>query len=261
MSTTIEREPGGWNRFAEAARAAEMDPHDRWVGGYADYEWAHLRPVLAAYGIDLDGADVLELGCNVGASSVVMGRLGARVVGVDVDERHVGVARANLAMHGLTDQAGADHVADTRRLPYADGRFDFALANSVLEYVRPDHLPGVIAEMARVLRPKGRLLICGTASRLAPREIHSGRWLVNYLPRVFDGLVGREMQRGLSPVALASAMGGQFDVVQAGDWIHARRAVHGTASFPVRIVDRLARSIGIAPGWIAPHIELLCRRR
>jgi SAM-dependent methyltransferase len=246
--------------FAAAAKAARLDPSDRWVGGYVDYEWQHLRALLEVYGIRADGRTALEFGCNVGASGVVLARLGAGVIGVDVDPAHVRVANANIALHGMEQRAHAIHVPDTRAMPFADGAFDLAVANSVLEYVAPDQLAGVLDEIHRVLRTGATLLVCGTASRLAPREIHSGKWLVNYLPRAVDPLLGRCLQRGLSPLHLARAIRGRFETKEGDRWLVARRRLHGRASLAVRLVDRCARSFGIAPGWLGPHIELVLRR-
>lgn len=246
--------------FAEAARAAGLDPADRWVGGYVDYEWDHLRALLEVYGIQAEGRAALEFGCNVGASGVVLARLGAEVTGVDVDAAHVRIASANIALHGVEQRARAVHVADTRAMPFADGAFDLAVANSVLEYVAPDQLAAVMAEIHRVLRPGATLLVCGAASRLAPREVHSRRWLVNYLPRRLDPFFGRSPQRGLSPLDLARAIRGRFEVCEGERWLAARRRLHGRASLAMTLADRLARALGVAPGWLSPHIELVMRR-
>ena len=253
-------DPALHERFLDAALAAGMDPDDRWVGGYVAYEWDHLRPLLGAYGLDLAGARALELGCNVGGSTVTMAAMGARVTGVDVDADAVSVASANIALHGMAEQAVALHCADSRALPFADGVFDLVLANSVLEYIDPAELPPILRDLARVLRPGGRLLVCGTASRLAPYSVHDGRWGVNHLPAWTDRWTGLRPFRGLSPLALRRALGGLF-VVEGGDrWLTARQAVHGRVSAGARTVDRLARALGLAPGWISPTIELLLRR-
>lgn len=247
-------------RFVAAARAAGMDPDDRWVGGYAGYEWSHLRPLLCAYRIDPAGRDVLEFGCNVGGSAVVLAALGARVTGVDVDPAMVAIADANIARHGLSGRARALHVADTRALPMADASIDVALANSVLEYVAPAHLDRVLAELHRVLRPGGLLLVCGTASRLAPREGHPRRWLVNYLPSALDRIGGVPRQRGLAPWRLARACRGRFADAAPSGWLCARRAVHGHAGALGQAAAFAARPLRRSPGWFAPTIEVLLRR-
>ncbi|WAT18802.1 class I SAM-dependent methyltransferase [Aurantiacibacter sp. MUD11] len=246
--------------FCRTARDLGLDPDDRWVGGYVDYEWEHLRPVLAAYRIEHAGRTVLEFGCNYGASGIVLARLGAQVTGVDVSADKVRLAQANILLHAMEQSMSAQHVPDTRELPFEGERFEFVIANSVLEYVAPEHLDAVMAEVHRVLRPGGQLLVLGTASRLSPREVHSGRWLVNYLPRAVDRVAGKDLQRGLSPRLLARTLEGRFEVVAKDRWLAARQAVHGKLSLPVRAVGKLAEALGMAPGWLSPNIELLLKR-
>jgi len=246
--------------FEALARKAGMEPSDLWVGGYADYEWRHLRLLLRAYGLHPQGQDILEFGCNVGASSVVLAALGGRVTAVDVSADAAAIADANLRRHGLDAAATVLHVADTRGLPFPSASFDMVLANSVLEYVEPDHLDAVLAELHRLLRPGGRMLICGTASRLAPREVHSRRWFVNYLPRGVDRLLGRSLQRGICPAHLARSLSGRFEAVGRDLWLEARGAIHGEPSLAMRAVARMARLLGISPGWLAPNIELLLEK-
>ncbi len=256
---SVDPSGAGQQRFEAIVRAAGMDPHDRWTGGYAAYEWEHLRPALQAYAIAIEGRAVLEFGCNVGGSAVVLAALGATVSGVDADPAMPPIAAANLARHGLP---GEMRLAEAGRpLPFADASFDLILANSVLEYVDPALLDRLFAEFHRLLRPEGRLFVCGTASRLPLRERHSGRWLVNWLPQGFDRLIGRSFQRGLGPMALAAALKGRF--AEAGEgtsWLAARRAIHGTIGTPVKAVALLGRLTGRHPGWFAPYIELLLRR-
>ncbi|MGC6329110.1 class I SAM-dependent methyltransferase [Rhizorhabdus sp. FW153] len=247
-------------RFARLAVEAGLDPEDRWVGGYAAYEWAHLRHVLDAYAIEVADRDVLEFGCNVGGSLVVLATLGGRATGVDVDPAMPPIAAANCRRHGF--EARAVVVGPGEPLPFPDASFDLIVANSVLEYVDADALSPTIAEFHRLLRPGGRLLICGTASRLSPKEGHSGRWLVNYWPRAFDRLTGRPLQRGLSPLALAAALKGRFASVAGNDcaWRKARMAIHGRLMPAAHVCSAAGKATGLGPGWLSPTVELLMQR-
>jgi SAM-dependent methyltransferase len=252
--------------FAIRARALGLDPGDAWVGGYVDYEWKMLGAILRGYRIDLRGLQALEFGCNYGASSIVMAGLGAFVRGVDVDPSAVELARHNAARYGRPDIV-LHHVPDTRRLPFRDGEFDFVLCNSVLEYVCTPHLAGIVRGLRRVLKPGGRLLVTGTSSRLSPRETHSGRWLVNYLPRGLDRRLGRNWQRGLSPLLLHRLVRDGFVDEDAADggrsWASARAAMRGTGSapLPVRAVAAAARLLGLGPGWLTPNLSVMLKRR
>lgn len=255
---TFDPEGAAQRRFEQAACAAGLDPADRWVGGYADYEWEHLRPALRAYRIEAANRDVLEFGCNVGGSAVVLAALGARVTAVDIDPALIAVAETNLQRHGLAGTVR--HVAAGQGLPLVDASFDLIIANSVLEYVDPVRLDAVLAELHRTLRPGGHLFICGTASRIALRERHSGRWLVNYLPRAADRLTGRVLQRGLSPWRLMRALRGRFSMDGDANWLAARHAIHGGDSIAGRIYASLGKLANCPPGLIAPYIELLLRK-
>jgi hypothetical protein len=95
-----------------------------------------------------------------------------------------------------------------------------------------------VRELHRVVKPGGRLLVTGTSSRLSPKETHSGRWLVNYLPRGLDRRLGRNWQRGLSPLLLHRLVRRGFDDEDAADggrsWASARAAMRGAQSPPLR---------------------------
>jgi SAM-dependent methyltransferase len=89
----------------------------------------------------------LEVGCGRGEFAERLMRAGVDVVAIDQSERMVELTRAR----------GVDaRAADVQSLPFADGEFDVAIANFVLYHV-PD-LDKALAELARVLRPGGRLV-------------------------------------------------------------------------------------------------------
>src|SRR5262245_33329707 len=72
---------------------------------------------------------------------------GARVVGIDLSEPMLKVARANVARAGLEGRIKLEKQ-DAKRLTYPHGSFGAAMSNSI-----PHHIPEpglVLAEMARV---------------------------------------------------------------------------------------------------------------
>ncbi|HET9059552.1 MAG TPA: methyltransferase domain-containing protein [Acidimicrobiales bacterium] len=107
-----------------------------------------VAEVLAHLG-ELRGATVLDVGCGNGQYHDGLVRAGARVVGLDLS---TGMLAAARSVHG-----GPLAAADAAALPVADGRAGAALAMHMLY-----HLPnpaGALAELARVLRPGGRLVV------------------------------------------------------------------------------------------------------
>lgn len=96
------------------------------------------------------GASVLDAGCGGGFLSEEFARLGCRVAGVDLSRESIAAARA----HAVREELDVAYAAgDAGRLPFRDGSFDAACCCDVLEHVADPE--GVIAEIARVLRPGG----------------------------------------------------------------------------------------------------------
>lgn len=248
-------------KFEKAARNAGYDPENKWIGGYFEYEWNHLRPLLSAYNLVPHSKQILEFGCNVGASSIVMATLGGNVIGIDVDKTMIPIATANVERYGMKNNVEIKHVADTSNQPFKNNNFDLIIANSVFEYVDTNELPNIIKELHRVLKSDGWLFICGTASRIAPKEIHSGQWLINYLPNAIDRLTGKSFQRGLNPFFLARSLDGYFTHTLSSAWKKGRIAVHGNLSISMHIYEWIWNTVGISPGWASPHIELLLQKK
>jgi SAM-dependent methyltransferase len=107
------------------------------------------RTPLVAAVVAAQPKRILEVGCGWGELAEWVGReTEAEVVAVDLSPRMVELARARAV-----DAA----VADVQELPFADGAFDVAIAAWMLYHV-PD-LDRGIAELSRVLRPGGRLVV------------------------------------------------------------------------------------------------------
>ncbi len=105
---------------------------------------------------------VLDVGCAYGGFLVAFAEKGARVAGIDRDERYVRLAALNLREQGRDGElvhgdAAADH-------PAFRGRFDLVVANDVLEHVQD---PAVFLRNVRAwLSPGG----------VAYFEIPNGAW-------------------------------------------------------------------------------------
>lgn len=96
------------------------------------------------------GERVLDLGCGTGKLGRAVGR-GPVVVGVDLSGRMLERARRGPG-RGLHLVQGSAF-----RLPFRTGAFDAAGSAFVLRNV--DDLPAVLAELARVVRPGGRVAL------------------------------------------------------------------------------------------------------
>jgi SAM-dependent methyltransferase len=180
-------------------------------------------------------ARVLEVGPGQGELSERMARdLGAAVVAVDQSQRMVELTRSR----GIEAIVG-----DVQELPFEDGSFDAAVAAWMLYHV-PD-VDRAIAELARVLRPGGRLVaVTNSAWNLA--ELWS---LVGETPKA-DYAFGRENGKEVLGRQFARVKAHDIDGEVTFDYETARAYV--TAS-PVR-----AHKAGILPHFDGP---LVARRR
>jgi len=262
--------------FDDRARSLGLDPASRWVGGYVEYEWTHLCPLLEAYGVEVGGRRILELGCNVGASAIVMAWLGGDVQAIDISEPNVALARANACRYGEPGgelvrigegRAGFRCVPDTRSLPYPDAAFDLVTCNSVLEYVDPGQLAAVQREVDRVLAPGGVIVVTGTSSRLWPREVHSGRWLIHWLPRGLGRRLAGDgrLEQGVWPWVVRNGFGRRYtnlDQTDGGRAFLAGRAAMtpSRAGIGLRLVAATARSLGIGPGLMTNSVSCVLRK-
>lgn len=126
---------------------------------YTRWEWESGRAVFERqFGSGrLAGRLVLDAACGPGGKTAWYAESGAtRVLGVDLDPGHLARAAAFSAERGVAGRT-AFVQADAGRLPARDQAFDAVTANDAMEHFA--HPARVLAELARVLRPGGRLFV------------------------------------------------------------------------------------------------------
>lgn len=143
---------------------------DQTAGDWAESgrrRWAEAQPSWGIYGIPesdvglLDyfrGGDVVELGCGTGYVSAWIARLGGRPIGIDNSWMQLETARALQEEFKL--KFPLIH-GDAERLPFTPETFDFAISEyGAAIWCDPYRW---LPEVARVLRPEGRLVFLGNS--------------------------------------------------------------------------------------------------
>ncbi|MBI4022825.1 methyltransferase domain-containing protein [Candidatus Berkelbacteria bacterium] len=105
------------------------------------------------------GQTVLDVGCNAGARLEQL-RREFQTVGTGIDLSPASIAAGQRRFPALSLQTG-----DAEALPFPDATFDAAISFETFEHV-PDPAR-VLAEMARIVRPGGRLLVYAISRRNA----------------------------------------------------------------------------------------------
>lgn len=100
------------------------------------------------------GLNILDVGCGDGVLAVELAKRGAKVRGIDSSEAMIAAARQRAA----SDNIEIDfNRAAAESLPFADNQFDVVTAIAVLCFI--DDPGAALREMARVLKPGGRLIV------------------------------------------------------------------------------------------------------
>ncbi len=97
---------------------------------------------------------VLDVATGTGAQARAFARIAGEVVGIDLSEAMLRVARRKSRSPNLTFRQG-----DASQLPFPDGRFDVSCISFALHEMPPSIRERVAPEIARVTRPCGTILV------------------------------------------------------------------------------------------------------
>lgn len=133
----------GWNESADAW-IAHIEEHGDFGRRYV------LDPIMLPRALDAKPRTMLDVGCGEGRFCRMLSAHGVACTGADPTAPLIARARA-LDASGLYVEASGD------LLPFEDSSFDLVVA--YLSLIDMPEIAKPIAEMARVLRPGGTLLI------------------------------------------------------------------------------------------------------
>jgi SAM-dependent methyltransferase len=150
-------------QLSESERAAwaqryEQTPY-RELPWFSPRAYPALRKCVAERGIP-PHARVLDIGCGAGTNSIFLRRSGYRVHGIDVAPGAIAAAQHRAKQAGLSINFRA---GDALRLPFPAGFFGGAVDVGCFHTLPPALRSAYSVEVARVLRPHGRYLVCWVA--------------------------------------------------------------------------------------------------
>jgi SAM-dependent methyltransferase len=147
----VRRNRNVWDTSLSAGFVARA--RKQWVADPHWGIWAVPQTDLAVLPCDLDGKDVIELGCGTAYICSWIARTGGRPVGIDNSEKQLAVARAmqdEFNIHFPLLHGNAEQV------PCPDASFDLAISeHGAASWCDPYKW---IPEAARLLRPGGELI-------------------------------------------------------------------------------------------------------
>lgn len=133
-------------------------------------QWRKFEGVWELLNAALPCERFLDAGCGDGRHLVAVGGRAGRLTGLDISERILATAREALEAEGLEADLRQGNL---EALPFPDADFDVVLCTQVIEHLLAPERG--VTELARVLRPGGRLVLTTDNSRTLSRVLNAPR--------------------------------------------------------------------------------------
>jgi demethylmenaquinone methyltransferase/2-methoxy-6-polyprenyl-1,4-benzoquinol methylase len=136
------------------------------------------------------GEKILEVGFGTGHCLVSLaGAVGPNggVIGVDISDGMLAIARARLENEGLSDRVEL-HLGDAARLDFIEsGTLDGVFMSFTLELFDNPEIPRVLQECHRILKPGGRLAVVSMSRTNPPGvAVRMYEWFHEKVPNYAD---------------------------------------------------------------------------
>jgi len=132
-----------WENVNEAYRSTHLQPTDDSLN--CAIAWKE-----AGY------ASVLDLGAGLGRHSICFAKKGLKVSAIDISESGIKHLQSWATAENLKIET---QIGDMLFLPYADASFDCIFAYHVISHSDSKGIKKIIAEIERVLKPKGAVYL------------------------------------------------------------------------------------------------------
>ena len=159
--TDVARNPDkGFHFHIGRPLARLLDYDDAWLDGIPESTLASFAGTGNPFrlGVLHPGERVVDIGCGAGLDSLIAARMvgvGGSVIGVDMTPAMLEKARTSAAKMGFSHVTFREGYAES--LPAPDSWADVVISNGALNLM-PDKA-AALSEMARILKPGGRLQI------------------------------------------------------------------------------------------------------
>lgn len=173
-----------------------------------------------------------------------------RAVGIDMTPEMVELARRNASkrLEGGAHDNVEFHLATIDRLPLADSSVDVVISNCVIN-LAPDK-PAVFREIARVLKPGGRLAVSDIALKL-PLPLELSQDLLAYVGCIAGAIPVEDYKRGLIEAGFS-----EVAVIDSGADLNAYAQVEGQSGCcSPSMKEEAPKSLPVASSCCAPVVE------